>query len=317
MAILNNPNYTDSSRNPYATFSSCMPDCTCYAFGRALDMGLPKPFNGGPGASNWGYVTLINGWTRKRWSEWSTKLKKGDIIVYSHTHVAICESPTNVSGSYYTGYRGYAIAPNETDFDPRPTNTLWASAPKGGERTVTAPTTVAGVMQWGVTYMGYRWWHDNNKPINDGSGDAQWVLVAPTAGGGGSEDGDGGGGGSGEGDGGDPGWESVYGDISETECGKAPSTITGETYDSGSQDNPKIPAVYSGNGKEDGWWRPLTTHTYERIYLFDKDGSGNGHWGDWVETKSYSRYYGEQDTPEKPMPDWVGTKNEGWVMDWD
>ena len=52
MAILSNPNYTDPTKNPYATFKSCMPDCTCYAFGRALDMGLPKPFNGAPGAAN-------------------------------------------------------------------------------------------------------------------------------------------------------------------------------------------------------------------------------------------------------------------------
>ncbi len=177
MAFSWSKHYTDSSINPYVSFDNCMPSCTCYAYGRVKEMGLSAPIVGGtPGADSWpDHVNKSAGWEAVPYG--TVTPKRGDVIVYSHTHVAVCEGGNSVSGSWYTGYRGYSSLGGK--FDPRPANSYWAESPQGGALTVYVGSSVSDVMNWGSTYQSYRFYHDDGTVDYDGAGSPVYVLVSP------------------------------------------------------------------------------------------------------------------------------------------
>ena len=287
--------YTSSSYNPYASFDDCMPNCTCYAYGRAREMGLSVPVNGAPGASSWpSNVNTSGGWSVK---SYDGNVKRGDIIVYANTHVAICESSSSVTGSWYTGYRGYSMVGKY--YDPRPANSYWAQSPKGGALTVYVGSTVSDVMNWGSNYQSNRFYH-SGTPDNDGAGAALYVLVAPGEGGGSEED-PGGGGGTGH-------WENILVD-------QTPVDYTGTIYEcgvgvfgdqSGTQDTPQAPTViHPGGGRERERWEPFIMYTDERVLTYTADGQPI--WSNW-ETK----YTGSENFDLGSQP----TYGNGWEMEW-
>lgn len=122
-----NAYYWVDTNNPYAvfdpslnTYDLCIPNCTCYCFGRALEMGSPAPHSTSSrhNALAW-HAHLINGWTAIPYNV--ANLEPGDIVEWSTNgnHVATVEEIIGgvpwVSQSFYRdtsggyGYRDYTI----------------------------------------------------------------------------------------------------------------------------------------------------------------------------------------------------------------
>lgn len=121
-----NSYYWVASINPGATFDPglntydlCLPNCTTYCFGRALEVGSPAPISGWHNASAW-HNYLINGWVAVPYS--LANVEPGDILEWATgggDHVATVEAIINstpyVSQSFYRdtsggfGYRDYTI----------------------------------------------------------------------------------------------------------------------------------------------------------------------------------------------------------------
>lgn len=108
--------YWDPSINIYAVNKNwLMANCTCYAYGRALEIGSPAPIGGGVWGAGSAYhwnVSCINGWYAIPYS--SANVAAGDILQWGDydngitypNHVAFVESVNNgtitTSNSNYT-----------------------------------------------------------------------------------------------------------------------------------------------------------------------------------------------------------------------
>lgn len=100
------------------TYDLCIPNCTTYCFGRALEMASPAPITGWHSANAWHYY-LTNGWTAIPYNV--ADVEPGDILEWSTNgqHVATVEEIINgvpwISESFYRdtsggmGYRDYTI----------------------------------------------------------------------------------------------------------------------------------------------------------------------------------------------------------------
>ena len=309
----------------YYSVAGGLPNCTTYVWVRCEEEGLPSPANGNaedwPNRLNKGWQVVYTG------SGGSAPIKYGDVVVSkAQHHVCFVNSDGTVSGSGYMSrlYLDEDCEVPSPGMTYRGDQSFWSNVRNNDWQwngwNLTRPTYRPN-SSGSYRSTSYYFYHRNSLSYEWGGSGTVYVLRymngSPSGGGGGDTGPDSGGGGgddSGQEDGGTPsGWYPESGTISETECGKQPEGA-GDVYNTGSQDNPILPSVYTNGAdkKEDGWWSPLTTRTYERIYLFNPDGSGR--WSDWVETKSYTRSYGEQDEAVAP---WAGQKNEGWVMNWE
>ena len=93
--------YWDPAYNNYAVNKSwMMANCTCYAYGRALEIGSPAPVSGAWSAYRWNNLT-INGWYAIPYDR--NNVDAGDILQWgdyyggdlSHNHVAFVEKVEN------------------------------------------------------------------------------------------------------------------------------------------------------------------------------------------------------------------------------
>lgn len=121
--------YWDHANNPYATYAWCLANCTCYAYGRALEIGSPAPITldtqwGVASAYHWN-VCVGNGWRAIPWD--ASQVSPGDILQYgdyaagltSVNHVAFVEkveggvittSNSNYTGDDGTGHSSRSVA---------------------------------------------------------------------------------------------------------------------------------------------------------------------------------------------------------------
>lgn len=93
--------YWDPAYNNYAVNKSWMlANCTCYAYGRALEIGSPAPVSGAWSAYRWNQLT-INGWYAIPYAK--ANVAAGDILQWgdyyggdtTHNHVAFVEKVEN------------------------------------------------------------------------------------------------------------------------------------------------------------------------------------------------------------------------------
>lgn len=117
--------YWDAINNPSGDFYDCLPNCTCYAYGRQLEAEGKPPVSRIVDAANWHkYVT--NGWEAIPYDR--SLLAPGDIVEWSGeaNHVAVVESTNGdiyVTSSSYTGQHG--VAYYDGGYDPRTPGVRW------------------------------------------------------------------------------------------------------------------------------------------------------------------------------------------------
>ena len=110
--------YWDSTNNIEATIAAGLADCTTYARGRAMEIGLPCPMNQTGDASTW-HKKLINNWISISFNK--KDVRPGDIVEWSDggNHVAFVEEIINdtiyVSASWYTGINGKSYVDGKYD----------------------------------------------------------------------------------------------------------------------------------------------------------------------------------------------------------
>lgn len=110
-----NSHYWVSSNNIYAYYTICLANCTCYAYGRILEVDgeapiAPPSTEPIPGANHWHwYPNTAAGWKRITYN--AANVSPGDVLCWvSGNHVAVAEAVSGgniyVSQSYYTGDDG-------------------------------------------------------------------------------------------------------------------------------------------------------------------------------------------------------------------
>lgn len=86
------PNEYYWSINPYSSgdewWKYCMANCTCYAYGRCIENGLPEPITSYPSAYAWpNVVNTEGGWELLTYQQ-GMELNPGDLVIYSHQYNA-------------------------------------------------------------------------------------------------------------------------------------------------------------------------------------------------------------------------------------
>lgn len=246
--------YYWSSRNPYATAdgtylgTNCLPNCTTYAYGRCLELGIGAPVWSARGASSWHSVTNFDviGYD-------ASQLEPGDIVEWVEgVHVAVYEGDGMVSASGWPSSStaqsyGNHWGPNYNTLE-KISNYWYIQHPSDAHS------------------FNYKTVLDEGRWVGDTTPDYIIKTSAGLDGGGGGE--------SGHWEDGSPVDYDSMGLI--WACGE-----TGDTTD-GSQDDP-LPSthIHTGNPRNLERWEPLICITRCRYGNYDQNN--NLKWSDWVE----------------------------------
>ena len=153
------------SNNIFATVENCLPNCTTYAYGRCLEVGIGAPVSSGPNASGWPSVANFEVVPYSY-----SSLEPGDLIVWERTsggwsagHVAFYEGDGYVSSSgYSSSNRGSTM---------QATSNYWYSGAGASDSHAFNYKTIDGESSWG------------------GNGESPWKIIKSSqglSGGGGS-----------------------------------------------------------------------------------------------------------------------------------
>lgn len=281
--------YWDVNNNPGATAdgtyrgTNCLPNCTTYAYGRCLQLGIGAPVKGFPGAGRWADDGIRN-FDKVNYS--SSSLEEGDILVWKTSnipHVAVYEGGGMVSASGWSNTNHYGALYNTME----KISNYWYGTARSDPHAFNYKT-----IRWESDWVG---------------GDPDYILKTSSAlhGGGG-----------GEGYWGNEETQSMT--LAENICGQG-TWAAG----SGTQNFPRAPQKYDQEDENRNpgahWrtnqkWDPLNTSTWERSITYEQNSSGSYNlvFSNWEK-----KYSGELRGEEYPGWDTeLMGPLEGWKMYW-